>query len=110
MLSSKKEEDNSSDGLRERLNQLNGDWQQLESLVDTRNDNLAKALQEAEAFGTEARAILDWLPRIEDRLRMRVTFTLIFLDLSCRRLRAFINIYRVKSQKQKLKYWIRWMR
>ena len=74
MLLTKKDDDGSSEALREKLNNLNADWTRLEKMVVEREQNLKQALDEAEAFGTEARAILDWLPSIEDRLRMKVKF------------------------------------
>uniref|UniRef100_A0A0N5AJF6 GAR domain-containing protein n=1 Tax=Syphacia muris TaxID=451379 RepID=A0A0N5AJF6_9BILA len=70
ILNARKECD-SSEGLRNNLNQLNNDWEKLESLVSKRQDNISEALEKATVFGDEARSILDWLPRIEDRLRMK---------------------------------------
>lgn len=72
MLSDKEEGDDSVNGLRGKLEQLNADWANIETLATNKETRLKEALADAESFNTDAHAFLDWLPRIEARLRMKV--------------------------------------
>ncbi|KHN76670.1 Dystonin [Toxocara canis] len=71
MLSGKEEGDESVAGLREKLDQLNSDWTSMERLANNKNARLKEALASAESFNNDAHTFLDWLPRIEARLRMK---------------------------------------
>uniref|UniRef100_A0A915B3J8 Microtubule-actin cross-linking factor 1 n=1 Tax=Parascaris univalens TaxID=6257 RepID=A0A915B3J8_PARUN len=71
MLSGKEEGDDSVNGLREKLEKLNTDWSNIETLATNKETRLKEALADAESFNMGAHAFLDWLPRIEARLRMK---------------------------------------
>ncbi|KAM3720341.1 Microtubule-actin cross-linking factor [Dirofilaria immitis] len=66
-----KETDNSLDGLREKVRKVNADWLLLEELAKKRDEQLKVSYDVAKNFNDEIHEFLDFLPRIEARLRTK---------------------------------------
>uniref|UniRef100_A0A0R3RSE7 GAR domain-containing protein n=1 Tax=Elaeophora elaphi TaxID=1147741 RepID=A0A0R3RSE7_9BILA len=65
----KKEADDSLDGLKEKVEKLNEDWVLLEELAGKREEQLKISNDIAKHFSDEIHEFLDFLPKIEARLR-----------------------------------------
>ncbi|VDN02146.1 unnamed protein product [Thelazia callipaeda] len=66
-----KEMDGSLDSLRKKVEQLNADWLLLEKLAAEREERLKVSFDIAKNFDDSIHEFLDWLPKIEARLRTK---------------------------------------
>lgn len=70
-----KETDDSLDGLKEKVEKVNEDWMLLEELAKKREEELKISYDIAKNFSDEIHEFLDFLPKIEARLRTKACFS-----------------------------------
>lgn len=74
-----KETDDSLDSLKEKVEKMNKDWILLDELARKHEEKLKISYDVAKKFSDEIYEFLDYLPKIEARLRTKVCFVVYFI-------------------------------